>query len=125
MKNLKQRHSITATVEEVYIALTNPLTIELWSGYPAEFTPVEGTEFSLWEGDIEGKVLKLVENELVQQQWYFDGQEEISLVTIQLKKEGNNTLAELTHENIPEEVYDEMATGWKKYYFGAIKKYFE
>jgi activator of HSP90 ATPase len=125
MKNLKQRHSIMATVEEVYIALTNPLTIELWSGYTAEFTPVEGTEFSLWEGDITGKNLKLVENELIQQQWYFEGQQEDSIVTIRLKKEGNNTVAELTQDNIPDEVYDEMVIGWKKYYFGAIKKYFE
>ena len=124
MKNLKQRHSIHATVEEVYTALTNPLTIELWSGYPAEFIAVEGTEFSIWEGDIVGKNLKLIENELVQQQWYFDGQEEKSIVTITLKKEGNNTVAELIHENIPDEVFDEMATGWKSYYFGAIKKYF-
>jgi activator of HSP90 ATPase len=125
MKNLKQRHSILAPIEDVYTALTNPLTIELWSGYPAEFTPVEGTEFSIWEGEITGKNLKLIENELVQQQWYFEGQDEVSLVTIHLKKEGANTLAELTHENIPDEVYDEMLTGWKKYYFGAIKTYFE
>jgi uncharacterized protein YndB with AHSA1/START domain len=125
MKNLKQRHSILATTEEVYTALTNPLTIELWSGFPADFTPVEGTEFSIWEGDIEGKNLKFIENELVQQQWYFEGQKEESIVTIKLSKEGNNTVAELIHENIPDEAYDEMVTGWKKFYFGAIKKYFE
>jgi uncharacterized protein YndB with AHSA1/START domain len=124
MKHLKQRHGISASVEEVYTALTNPLTIELWSGYPADFTPEEGTEFSIWEGDINGKNLKLIENELVQQQWYFDGQEEMSVVTIHLKKEGNSTIAELTHENIPDEAFDEMVIGWKKYYFGAIKKYF-
>jgi uncharacterized protein YndB with AHSA1/START domain len=124
MKNLKQRHAIEATPEEVYIALTNPLTIELWSGYSAEFDAVEGGEFSLWEGDISGKNLKLVPNEFLQQQWYFDGQEEISLVTISLKTEGNLTLAELTHENIPDEVFEEMVEGWKKYYFGALKSYF-
>ena len=124
MKNLKQRHAITASVEEVYTALTNPLTIELWSGFPADFKPVEGTEFSIWDGDIEGKNLKFIENQLVQQQWYFDGQEEKSIVTIKLNPEGKNTLVELTHENIPNEVFEEMATGWKKYYFGAIKKYF-
>jgi uncharacterized protein YndB with AHSA1/START domain len=125
MKHLKQRHAITATPEEVYTALTNPLTIELWSGYPADFTPVEGSEFSIWEGDITGKNLKLVPNELVQQQWYFDGQDEVSLVTIKLRKEGNNTLVELTHENIPDEAFDDMAEGWKKYYFGAIRNYFK
>ncbi|MBN2485282.1 MAG: SRPBCC domain-containing protein [Bacteroidales bacterium] len=124
MKNIKQRHTISATVEEVYTALTNPLTIELWSGFPAEFVQEEGAEFSIWDGDITGKILKLAENQMVQQQWYFDTQEEMSVVTIRLTKEGNNTVAELVHENVPEEAYDDMVNGWKRYYFGAIKKYF-
>jgi uncharacterized protein YndB with AHSA1/START domain len=125
MKNIKQNHTIPAEREIVFAALTNPLTIEIWSGYDAEFHPVEGTEFSLWEGDIVGKNLEIVPGELIKQQWYFDGQDEDSIVTIKLKDAGNQTSIEILHVNIPDEAFDDMKEGWNKYYFGALKKYFK
>lgn len=125
MRNIKQTHQINAEPEIVFAAMTNPLTIELWSGYKAEFIAQPNTEFSLWEGDIVGMNLKIIPGELIQQHWYFDGQEEKSIVTIKLSPEGANTKAELMHDNIPEEAYEDMKEGWKKYYFGALKKYFK
>ncbi len=35
-KDFKTRIKIQAEVEDVYAAFTNPFTIELWSGYPAD-----------------------------------------------------------------------------------------
>jgi activator of HSP90 ATPase len=125
MKTIKQRHVVTAPLDEVYYAMTNPLTIELWSGYGAEFSQTEGSEFSLWDGDITGRNLKFIENELIRQQWYFDTQEEQSIVTIRFSSEGKNTIVELLHENVPEEAFEDIMEGWKKYYFGALKKYYQ
>lgn len=125
MRNLKQVHTIDSEPEIVYAAITNPLTIELWSGFTAEFVTEEGTEFSLWEGDIVGKNLKIVPAKLIQQQWYFDDQEEKSIVTIELFPEGKKTRIEMLHENIPDEEFEDMKEGWKKYYFGALKTYFK
>lgn len=113
-----------ATPKEVYTALTNPFTIELWSGYPAAMSTDPGSEFSLFEGDIVGKNIEFEEDKLLRQQWYFEGEEKESIVTIQLKAEKNNTVAELLHVNVPDEVYDEMLEGWKKNYFGALKRFF-
>ena len=50
MKDFKKYYRILATPEEVYIALTNPLTIELWTGETAEMSTEPGSEFSMWEG---------------------------------------------------------------------------
>lgn len=125
MKTIRQKHHLPATPEEVYLALTNPFTIELWSGYAAEMTTIPESEFSLFEGDIIGKNLEFEENKLLRQQWYFEGEEKDSIVTIQLKIEKNNTVAELTHTNVPDEVYEEMLEGWKKNYFGALKRFFK
>lgn len=125
MQSIRQTHAIKAEPEIVFAAMTNPLTIELWSGYKAEFIAQENTEFSLWEGDIVGMNLELIRGELIKQHWYFEGQEEKSIVTIKLSPEGSGTKAELLHSNIPDEAYDDMKEGWKKYYFGAIKKYFK
>src|SRR4030042_1211469 len=85
MKTIKQSHFINATPEEVYLALTNPLTIELWSGYPADMQPVEGTEFALFEGDISGMNITLIPNQKVVQEWYFGESTEKSIVNISLK----------------------------------------
>lgn len=123
--NIKQKHHIPATPEEVYRALTNPFTIELWTGFPAEMSTDPGSEFSIFEGDIVGKNLEFKENELIRQQWYFEGEENESIVTIQLKPEKNNTLVELLHENVPEEVFDEMTKGWKTFYFKSLKIFFK
>ena len=123
--NIKLKHYIPATTEEVYIALTNPFTIELWTGFPAEMSTEPGSEFSLFEGDIVGKNLEFKKNRLIKQQWYFEGEENDSIVTLMLKPEKNNTLIELSHENVPEEVFEEMLQGWKTIYFKALKRFFK
>lgn len=125
MKNIRQKHHITATVEEVYLALTNPLTIELWSGYPAEMSTEAGSEFSLFEGEIVGKNLEFKANRLIKQHWYFEGEPVDSIVTISLKPEKNNTVIELLHENVPDSVAEEMENGWKKIYFGSLKRFYK
>lgn len=124
MKSIRQKHHISAPVEEVYSAVTNPLAIELWSGYPAVMSDEAGSEFEIFDGDICGKNLEFVENKMVKQHWYFGEQTEDSIVTITFEEEKNNTVVELVHENVPDDEYDEMVTGWKKYYWGAVKKYF-
>ena len=65
MKTFKKTFIIHAEITDVYSALTNPVTIELWSGYPAVMDPVEGSEFSLWEGDISGKIVEIIENKKI------------------------------------------------------------
>lgn len=124
MQLIRQKHHLPATPEEVYIALTNPFTIELWSGYPAQMSTEVGSEFSLFEGDIVGKNLAFEENKMIKQQWYFEGEEEESIVSLHLKPEKNNTIVELKHTNIPDEVYEEMLEGWKKMYFSSLKRFF-
>ncbi|ASU34939.1 SRPBCC domain-containing protein [Mucilaginibacter xinganensis] len=125
MKDFKKYYKLTATPEEVYTALTNPLTIELWTGEPAEMTTEPGSEFSMWEGSIVGKNLEFEENKKIVQQWYFDGLPEQSLVTIKLHPDGKDTSVELRHTNIPDEEFDDMVDGWNSSYFGALAEFFE
>jgi uncharacterized protein YndB with AHSA1/START domain len=125
MKMIKQKHHIAAPPDEVFIALTNPFTIELWTGYPASMSTEAGSEFSIFEGDIIGKNLEFRTNELIRQQWYFEGEDKESIVTLRLRAEKNNTVVELSHENVPDEVYEEMVKGWKKMYFGSLKRFFK
>ena len=117
---------ITAEPEEIFLALTNPFTIELWSGNKAVMDDKEGTEFSLWDGDIVGKNIKVIQNKELVQEWYFDNLDEPSLVTIKLHPKGaESTSVEVRHTNIPDEAYENINEGWREFYIGAIKSFFE
>ncbi|WP_298741422.1 SRPBCC domain-containing protein [uncultured Chitinophaga sp.] len=120
MKDFKKHFTIPAPPEEVYAALTNPATIQLWSGEPAEMSTTPGEEFSLWEGSIAGRNLEFEEGRKIVQEWYFGDQETPSIVTIILHPDKKGTSAELKHTNIPEEAYQDMVAGWQEAYFGAL-----
>ena len=124
MKDFKKYYIIPATPEEIYLALTLPATIQLWTGEPAEMSTVPGSEFSLWDGAIVGKNIEFEENKKIVQQWYFEGQDEPSIVTIKLHADKSATSVELRHTNIPDEVYDEFVEGWNDAYFGALEDFY-
>lgn len=120
MKDFKKYYILTAPPEDVYLALTNPLTIHLWSGEEAEMSTEPGSEFSLWEGSIVGKNLEFEQDKKIVQQWYFGEQEEPSIVTIKLHNDSKGTSVELRHTNIPDEDYEDIVSGWNDIYFGAL-----
>jgi activator of HSP90 ATPase len=124
VKDFKKYYLIPATPEEIYTALTNPLTIELWTGEAAEMSTEAGSEFSMWEGSIVGKNLEFEPDKKIVQQWYFDGQPEASIVTIKLHPDKNGTSVELRHTNIPDSEYESFADGWDNSYFGQLTDFF-
>jgi len=123
MKTFKLTYSMNAGIEDVYAALTNPATIELWSGYPAVMEARPGSLFSLWEGDIEGMILEVQENRKIVQEWFFGEQEERSFATIILVRDFGKTQVMIEHTNIPDEAYDNIATGWREYIIEAIENF--
>lgn len=125
MKNIIKRYKINASCEEVYKALTNSFTIELWTGYPAKMEPVTGSEFEMWEGDISGLNLEFIENRKIIQEWYFGEQKEKSIVILTFSSKGNKTIIELSHTNIPDEVFDNIKNGWDKDYMGSLSNFFK
>ena len=125
MKDYKKYYIIEAEPEEIYAALTNPFTIELWSGYPAIMDDKPGTEFSLWEGDISGVNIEIEKNKKIVQEWFFGEQTEKSIVTIKLFENKKGTQLELNHTNIPDDDFENIVEGWDNYYIGAIKEFFE
>jgi len=125
MQELRKYYRIKASPEEIYAALVNPFSISLWTGSKAEMKEEEGSEFSLFEGDIAGKNLKFEKDRKIIQEWYFGEQEEASIVTITLRPDRHYTKIELHHTNIPEEAFEDMEHGWDAYYFGSLKEFFE
>ncbi len=125
MKDYKKYYTIKSTPDQVYLGLTTPLTINLWSGEETVFTAEVGSEFSMFSGNIVGKILELHKDERIVQQWYFDGQEEASIVTFILHKVRSNTSLELRHTNIPDEAFDDMVFGWNDVYMDRLMEFYD
>jgi activator of HSP90 ATPase len=124
VKDLKKYYLIPATPNEIYMALTNPITLELWTGETAVMSTEPGSEFSLWEGSIVGKNIEFEDGKKIVQQWYFDGQSEDSIVTIKLHPDKQGTSVELRHTNIPDADFNDIAEGWSDSYFGNLADFF-
>lgn len=120
MKDYKKHFIVPAPPEDLYKALTNPNTIQLWTGEPAEMSTEAGTEFSLWGDSIVGMNLEFEEDKKIVQEWYFGEQEDASIVTIILHPNKKGTDVELRHTNIPDEAYEDIVGGWNETYFGAL-----
>ncbi|MBK7888923.1 MAG: SRPBCC domain-containing protein [Bacteroidetes bacterium] len=124
-KNYKEYFIIPTAPSDVYAAITNPLTIQLWTGEEAIMSTIPGSEFSMWEGSITGRNLEFEENKKIVQEWYFGDQEPASVVTIKLHPHKQGTSVELMHTNIPVDTYDDIVEGWRESYFGEIANFFE
>lgn len=122
--DFKKYYTIPGTPEEVYLAITTPLSIKLWSGDDAVMSTEPGSEFSLWEETIVGKNLEFEYGKKIVQQWYFGDDSEDSIVTILLHKHKNGTSVELRHVNIPDDDYEDIVDGWNGLYFGSLFEFF-
>lgn len=125
MKDFKKYYILPAPPSDVYLALTVPLTLHLWTGEEAVMSTEPGSEFSLWEGSIVGKNLEFVPGKMIVQEWYFGDQKEKSIVTIKLHEHKKGTSAELRHTNIPDEDYKDIVEGWDNLYFGSLQDFYE
>lgn len=126
MKEYKNYYTIQGPVEEVYIALTNPFTIGLWTGEDNAVMSTEaGSEFSLMGDSIVGRNIEFIENKKIVQQWYFGEDEELpSIVTLKLHPHKEGTSIELHHSNIPDEAYGDIVDGWNTVYFKGLRDFF-
>lgn len=124
MKEYKKYFIMEAPPEDVYMALTNPLSIKLWSGEEAVMSTEPGSEFSLWEGSIIGMNLEFEAGRKIVQEWYFGDQEEKSIVTMKLHPHKKGTSLELRHTNIPGEAYEDIVEGWEEVYMALLAEFF-
>ena len=125
MKDFKNYYVVPANPEEVYLALTTPLTLNLWTGSEAVMSTEPDSEFSLWDDSITGINIAFEENHKIVQKWHFGEQEEDSIVTIILHPHAKGTSVELKHTNIPDADFEDIVEGWNDSYFGALQEFYE
>ncbi len=122
-KPIRKSYVINASVSTVWDALVNPKTIDRWGGGKAVMSDHEGAPFSLWNGDIHGKNLKVIREKKLVQEWIAGRKwTKPSKATFTLRADRDKTRVELVHTGVPENEWDEINDGWDWYYLGELKK---
>lgn len=127
MRSLKKQFRIDAGRKDVWQALTDERTIEAWSGFEAQMNERVRTHFTLWGGDIRGQNLESERYEKLVQEWEWRKWPERSRVEIRLydQRNGDATLVELTHSNIPDDETDEAEEFWREKFFEKLIAFLE
>lgn len=126
MNRIEQSYIISAPLERVWQALTDPVLISQWSQAPATYNAEAGAPYSLWGGDIAGTIVEVVPGERLVQTWKpGNWTVEDSVVTFLLTPADGGTRVDLVHENVQDWDYDATNEGWDVYYLGVIKKMLE
>jgi activator of HSP90 ATPase len=125
MPTIERTFEMNATPEEVFDALVNPDTIQIWSKDEAKMGSEVGSNFTLWGGQMFGVNLEVIKNKKLVQKWCYDQWEAPSKVTFTIKSKGKKTFVDLLHEDVPEKSLKSIDEGWNSYYLGAMQDMFE
>jgi activator of HSP90 ATPase len=117
---------LNASPERVYETLTNAEEFSKMSGAPAEINNEVGGFFSCFGGGVTGRNIELVPDKIIVQAWRGANWDEhdYSIVKYELKEQGSGTLLVFNHTGYPEEMKDMIDTGWYKFYWDPMEKYF-
>ena len=124
---ITQKTTIPATPAEVYEAYTNAEKHAEFTGSPATSTPKVRGDFTAWDSFIKGKYIRLEPGKLIVQEWTssdFPEEATPSRLEIIFREVKDGTELFMTHSGVPEEAAEDIAQGWKDYYWEPMKKYF-
>jgi activator of HSP90 ATPase len=123
-KTIRQVVTFKAAPHEVYEALMDEKTHSAFTGGKAKISRKVGGQFTIYEGDIEGKNLELIPDQKIVQSWrYSDWPEKhYSTATFALEAVEKGTRLTFTQIDVPEDKYEDIKQGWKDYYWGPMKE---
>jgi len=128
MKIIKQTILFNASASDLYEYLVNPRKFSKITGAKASNTGKVGGKFTAWDDYISGTNLELSPGKKIRQKWtcadYPEGT--FSEVTFELKKKTDKqTELVFTHEDVPDDLYEDLSEGWNQFYWEPIKDHIE
>jgi activator of HSP90 ATPase len=124
-KTIKQNVTFEATPLEVYQLIMDPKKHGAFSGAKASISSKIKGKFEVFGGYIHGYNIELKEGEKIVQAWHFaeDGwpDEHYSICTFLFEASGNKTKLSFEQTDVPEHKAEELAGGWKQFYWQPMK----
>ncbi len=122
--HIKQQFPVDAT--RLYNAWLNSEEHANMTGGEAEVSNTENGTFSVWDGYITGKNVRLVTDTEIVQTWRsteFKESDADSELTVKFKNNDKGCELTLIHTNIPDGQPD-YEQGWEDHYFAPMRDYF-
>jgi activator of HSP90 ATPase len=126
-KTIRQSVRIKASPHDVYEALIDSRKHSQFSGGKASISRMIGGRFTAFDGYSEGTNLELVPDKKIVQTWRAGDWPEghYSKVTFSMKNIDGGTLLSFTQTGVPKEQHEDIAQGWRDYYWAPMKKMLE
>ena len=126
MKTGTVRQTVTfkAGVHDVYEALMDSKKHSKFTGSQASISRKVGGKISVYDGDIEGVNLELVPDIKIVQAWRYSDWPEghYSRATFTFAEVAAGTRLSFTQTGVPLEFLDDIAQGWRDYYWAPMKE---
>ncbi|MGD1118051.1 MAG: SRPBCC family protein [Dehalococcoidales bacterium] len=126
-RTIKQSVTIKASPHDVYEALMDAKKHAKFTGGKATVSREVGGKFSVFDAYAKGVNVELVPDKKIVQSWRAEDWPEgiYSQVTFSFKAAEGGTKLTFTQTGVPEEFADDIAQGWKDYYWGPMKEMLE
>jgi activator of HSP90 ATPase len=126
-KTIHQTVTFKATPHDVYETLMDSKKHAELVGAEAKISKKVGAKFSIYGGEIQGVNLELVPDSKIVQSWRYSDWPEghYSKATFSLEESKGATKLTFTQTEVPEELYEDVAQGWRDYYWSPMKEMLE
>ncbi len=125
-KTLHQSVVFETEPHEVYEMLMDPKKHAAFTGAKAKIGRKVGDKFSVWDDWATGSNVEIVPDKKIVQNWRGADwpKDHYSRVTFELKKVDRGTRLDFTQTAIPEMFYEDIAQGWKEWYWEKLRVFF-
>jgi activator of HSP90 ATPase len=125
-KTLHQSVVFETDPHEVYETLIDSKKHAAFTGAKATIGRQVGDTFSVWDDWATGSNVELIPDKKIVQRWRGSDwpKGHYSRVMFELKKIDRGTRLDFTQTDIPEALFEEIAQGWKEWYWEKLKMYF-
>ncbi|VEU23005.1 DEKNAAC104143 [Brettanomyces naardenensis] len=115
-----------ASAEQLYDTLLQPERVALWTRSEPDIKPVEGSEFHLFGGNIEGRLLKLVPNKQIVMLWRLRDWKRghYTKITIDLDQGDSETKMSFSLNGVPIGEEELVQENFEEKYIKTIKMVF-
>lgn len=125
-KTIKQKVKFAATPQKIYKMLMDAKTVSEFTGGKAKISQKVKGKIEIFDGYCTGYNIVLDPGKLIIQAWHFEEDgwpaTHFSSCTFELKKIVGGCELNFIQEKVPAHKAEDLKKGWKKYYWGPMKK---
>ncbi|ODQ67724.1 Co-chaperone that binds to Hsp82p and activates its ATPase activity [Nadsonia fulvescens var. elongata DSM 6958] len=121
--SLKFEPVFNTSADHLYRAFIDPAMVSAWSRSAAQIKPEEGSEFSLFGGNIQGKILKLDQNKFIEMTWRLRDWKQGHFTNLKLNfvQGSSDTKIKVDWTGIPVGQEEVARNNFEEYYVKSIK----